>query len=136
MPDLSGTNHVGLAIVWVPLAFSSCRCDDGTDDAPRGSGCQDEGTVYVAAGAAEGDPRVRLRATHGGCKPCPGELRPGAPARAPCQAPSVCADVCCECPKARRFFTASACLEGVCAGQKEACRAVLERFGDRLCSEP
>jgi hypothetical protein len=126
---------VGLGSALAGLAAPACRSTDGgADGAPQGH-CADRGTVYVEGGAARGDPGVRLRATHGGCEPCPKDLKKGAPVGSRCAAPSVCGEVCCECPGSRRSFTVAACVDGTCASRDAACRAGLSRFSSRLCPD-
>jgi len=63
--------------------------------------------------------RVQARLVRAGCAPCR-DTESGAPAGSPCQASSVCSEVCCSCPDGRASFVARVCADAVCAG-KDAC---------------
>lgn len=83
--------------------------------------CAHRGVVTLVdrdAGAA----RLLGELTRAGCGACP-SLDTRAPAGAPCQAASVCSQICCACPDGRARYLARVCLDGSCADAERACAA-------------
>lgn len=80
-----------------------------------------------------GDAALSLKATHGGCEPCPAALGKGAPPGSACSLHRVCQEVCCRCPESKRVFQVAACVEGRCAEEGVACERALGKFGEELC---
>jgi hypothetical protein len=53
------------------------------------------------------------------CGDCQHSVRPGASEGSPCSAPSVCREVCCECPNSfNKTYRARVCEAGHCAGER------------------
>ncbi len=81
--------------------------------------CLDVGSSQRLARRVNGR-EVKAELVRAGCDQC-GKLSPGAPAGAPCQSHSVCAQVCCPCPQSKASVKVRACVDGSCANAEDAC---------------
>lgn len=94
--------------------------------------CEGAGVVTLVDRDA-GGPHVQAELIRAGCVACP-RLDSRAPTGAPCQAASVCSQVCCSCPAGRARYLARVCEDGTCADAERACAAV-RAAGAAPCAE-
>lgn len=82
--------------------------------------CDHVGLSSVVDRTGDAGGGLSVEIVRAGCAACP-EPKRAAPAGSPCQAASVCSQVCCECPDGRAKYLARSCSRGICAARPEAC---------------
>ena len=122
---------LGFALTWCALALGPEACHRDPAQALEGF-CPSDGVVSSRSLEQLGGAQLAAEIVQT-CGDCAKSARPGAPVGAPCLAPSVCAEFCCDCANSlTKSYRARVCDAGHCAGAK-SCAAARAAIRPDVC---